>query len=143
MIYYRPVSACFFLVALQGCSTTCHQTLIDGSGQGQWNAELRYRVCGGASGYSVAIYSSDEEAPGMGEGFKEPFKAIYKYNLVDEKHVSEPPVKIEWKGGKHLLIRHDTRKNIEDSESIPMIIRADKSYREVAIEYDPDPVFWE
>jgi len=142
MTYYRLVVSCIFITALQGCSTTCHQTLIDGRGNGHWNAEVRYRVCGQAAGYSIAIYRTDEEAPGIGEGDKEPFKAVYKYGLVEEKQISEPPVKIEWKGEEHLKIRHNTKKNLEDSESLPMIIRADKVYQDVSLEYDPQPVIW-
>jgi hypothetical protein len=126
-------------MALSGC-TTCHEVKVSISSYGEWNADVRHRVCGSYSGYAVAIYKESEDPPGHGEGEKEPFQAIYKTGDYLAGHAA--PVSAEWEDDSHLLIQHDTRMSIDDV-SKPMVTKADAEYQDVMIEYDPKPVIWE
>jgi len=108
--------------------------------QGGWGADVRHRVCDSYSGYAVAVYQISEGPPGNGEGAKEPFQALYK----TEDYMEGPtPIKVEWEKDNHLVIRHDTRKSVDDDRSKPMITKAVTVYQGVFIEYKPEPIIWE
>jgi hypothetical protein len=126
-------------IILQGC-TTCNEVKLSTSRQGIYTAEVRHRVCGTYSGYAVAVYRTNEGPPGYGEGYKEPFQAIYKTELYKERPL---PVTIKWKTDGHLVVHHTTRSSLDDNKSNPMITKADASCEDVFIEYDPKPVIWD
>jgi len=128
----------FASIALTGC-TTCNEVKVSTSSNGVWNAEVRHRVCGSYSGYAVAVFRANERSPGYGEGYKEPFQAMYKTGELVESTV---PVRIEWNTDGHLLIHHTTRSSIDDSKSKPMVTKADTNCQDVFIDYDPEPVIW-
>jgi len=124
---------------LSGC-TTCHEKIVSTHAQGNWNADVRHRVCGSYSGYGVAIYMASERPPGNGEGDKEPFQAMYKTEDYKEGPV---PVSVKWETDNHLVIYHDTRLSLDDDKSKPMVIKAETAYKDVFIKYDPKPVIWD
>jgi hypothetical protein len=136
------ISLLIFLLVnliLAGC-TTCHDKIVSMHTQGIWNADVKHRVCGSYSGYSVAVYKASERPPGYGEGDKEPFQAMYKTEDYKEGPV---PIRIKWETDNHLLIHHDTRLSLDDDKSKPMIIKAETSYSDIFIKYDPEPVLWD
>jgi len=117
---------------------------ISHSEQDMWNADVLFRQCGSASGYSVAIYTDDEGEPGDGEGNKEVFKTLHTLGCeTGDVGKENSPVNVEWKANHHLIIHHETRMGIGDDKSKPMVKKADKTYRNIIIEYNPEPVFWE
>jgi len=121
-----------------GC-TNCEQEVINTDASGVWIAEVRHRVCGSFSGYAVAVYRVNENPPGEGDGDKEPFQATYK---TSDFEMGDLPIETEWINDQHLIIHHDTRMNVEDRKSKPMVIKADTAYEELRIQYDPEPVIW-
>ena len=122
-----------------GC-TDCEQVVINSDASGIWIADVRHRVCGSYSGYSVAVYGINENPPGAGEGDKEPFQATYKTSDFEKDYL---PIETEWINDQHLIVHHDTRMKIEDEKSKPMVIKADTAYEELRIQYDPAPVIWD
>ena len=124
---------------LPGC-TTCHEKIISTHVQGSWTADVRHRVCGSYSGYGVALYKASERPPGDGEGEKEPFQAVYE--TVDYKE-GPVPVSVKWETDNLLVINHETRLSLDDDKSKPMIIKAETTYNDVSIKYDPKPVIWD
>ena len=130
----------FACTSLLGC-TTCHEVKVSTSSYGEWNADVRHRVCGSYSGYAVAVYKESEGPPGDGESDKEPFQAVYKTGDYSDGHAA--PVSAEWEDDSHLLIQHDTRMSVDDHVSKPMVTKADAEYQDVMIGYDPKPVIWE
>ena len=140
----RLLSNCtVFMLAymtLTGC-TTCHEVKVSSSSYGEWNADVRHRVCGSYSGYAVAVYKESDGPPGNGEGDKEPFQAMFK--TVDYSVGNTAPVSTEWEDDKHLVIHHDTRMSVDEHVSKPVVTRAVAEYQVVLIEYDPKPVIWE
>jgi hypothetical protein len=137
----RYLSMCFIIIIffLSGC-TTCHEVKIDSVSNGKWVADLRHRVCGSYSGYSVALYNSNDLPADSGDGEKEQFQAISKTENYDVNNV---PINIQWGSGNSLIIFHETRKSIDDAKSNLMVIKAKKSYQGVRIEYIPEPVLWD
>jgi hypothetical protein len=135
---------CFILLysiinlILNGCAT-CHEVKINSISDGMWVADLRHRVCGSYSGYSVALYRSNDSPASDSDGEKEQFQAIYRARSHD---INNTPIHIEWGSDNSLVIRHKTRMSLDDVESKPMIIKADKSYQGISIEYIPKPVIW-
>jgi hypothetical protein len=123
-----------------GC-TTCHEVKVSTSSYEEWNADVRHRVCGSYSGYAVAVYRASEGPPGVGEGEKEPFQAVYK--TEDNSEGDEVLVRTEWDEKGHLVIHHNTRTSVDNHKSKPMITKAESEYQDVLIEYDPKPVIWE
>ncbi len=126
-----------------GCTTTCHTTLINTIPQGEWNADLMFRICGSASGFAVSVYSDDEGPPGVGQGYLEPFKTNYPRDRHRHLSPCPAPIKINWIGDKHLEIKHLTRTDLEDSSTDLMIMKAEPAYKGISISYEPKPVFWE
>ena len=130
------------LVALAqaGC-TTCHTKLMDTATEGQWKANLEYRICGSVSGFIVDVYSNDEGPHSTGEGALESFHSIYK------QHRHEPPlptpITLKWVGKDQLLIKHTTRADIRDTSTDLMVRKAKTSYKGVSILYEPWPVIWD
>lgn len=125
-------------IFLPGC-TTCHEKTISTHLRGIWNADVRHRECGSYSGYGVAVYKVGEQPPGYGEGDKELFQAAYK---TEDYVQGEFPLRVEWEADNHLVIHHDTRLSLDDDKSKPMIIKAETTYNNISIRYDPDPVIW-
>jgi hypothetical protein len=130
------------LVALAqaGC-TTCHTKVIDSATEGQWKADIEYRVCGSVSGFTVDVYSIEEGPHSTGKGRFESFQSVYK------KQRQEPPlptpIAIKWVGKDQLLIKHLTRADIKDTSTDLMVTKANASYKGVSIIYEPGPVIWE
>jgi len=124
---------------LMGC-TTCHEVKLNTLSEGGWVAVLRHRVCGNYSGYSVGIYKTGGIPVISGNGEKEPFQAVYRTGIHNENNI---PVTVEWVAEGRLVIHHDTRTVIDMSEQKPMVIKAEKVYQNVKIDYDPEPVIWE
>jgi hypothetical protein len=124
---------------LNGC-TTCHEVRINSVSDGAWVADLRHRVCGSYSGYSVALYRSNDLPSNGGDGEKEQFQAIYK---AENRDVINVPIHVQWGSDNSLIIRHETRMSLDDAKSKPMVIKAEKSYQGVRIEYIPEPVIWD
>lgn len=123
-----------------GCAT-CSDRVVESVQQGDWIAEVGHRVCGSHSGLNVSIYHADDGPLRAGEGSKEPFKAVIRSS---EPYVFEDlPVKIEWLGEKRLLVRHNTRMGVDDKPTKLMVIKADKSYQDIYLDYMPEPVIWE
>ena len=123
-----------------GCAT-CRDSVVETLPQGEWIAEVGYRVCGSYSGLNVSVYHVDDGPLSAGEGSKEPFKAVIRSS---EPYVFDvQPVKIEWLGERRLLVRHDTRMSVDDLPSKLMVIKADKSYKDIYFEYVPEPIIWE
>lgn len=137
----RYISICFvsIVIILYGC-TTCHEVLVSSASYGAWVADVRHRMCGSYAGYSVALYRINEPPASNGNSDEEPFQAIYRSKT---NNLNNLPVHIWWESNKHLIIRHDTRMSLHDSESKPMVVKADKSFQEIAIEYIPEPVLWD
>ncbi|MFK5949820.1 MAG: hypothetical protein QM500_13740 [Methylococcales bacterium] len=128
------------IIYLDGCSN-CTNVTTKSIQNGDWIADLDYRVCGYVSGYSVAIYHSNDGPLGSGEGDKEVFQA-----KIRDKEIYSPqkkPISIEWTGDKNLLIRHDTRMSVDDSNLKLMVLKAESKYKGISISYDPKPVIWE
>ena len=122
-----------------GC-TDCEQVVIDTDSSDIWTADVRHRVCGSYSGYSVVVYRVNENPPGLGDGDKEPFQATYKTSDFEKGGL---PIETEWANNQLLIIHHDTRMNMEDRKSKPMVVKADTAYEELRIQYDPAPVIWD
>jgi hypothetical protein len=122
-----------------GC-TNCTYRTIESLQSNQWTAELEYRVCGSYSGFSVAVYRTNNGRPGYGEGSKEPFQAARRSSKPYS--FEKPPISIKWTGDHNLTIYHDTRMSIDDSISKLMIFRADSHYQNISISYEPKPTLW-
>ena len=135
----RYISIFLVMFFLSGC-TTCNEVKINSVSEGIWVADVRHRVCGRYSGYSVALHRRNESLTKSGDGDKEPFQAIYDSGNYDVSHV---PINIQWESDNHLIIHHDTRMFTDEPESKPMIIKAETSYQDVIIEYVPEPVLWD
>lgn len=135
----RYISILFVMFLLGGC-TTCNEVKINSLSKGVWVADVRHRVCGRYSGYSVALYRYNESLSKSGDGEKEPFQAIYESESYD---VSNVPIHIQWESDNHLIIHHDTRMFTDELQSKPMVIKAETSYQDVIIEYIPKPVLWD
>ena len=137
----RRFSIILLVVFIQPGCTTCETTLIESLTQGDWSADLEFRVCGSASGYAVAVYKEEDGPLKAGEGELEPFLSIYK----EHKHSPQSPVPVEikWIDDKHLEIKHITRANLDDSTTDLMIRKAKPEFHSVKISYDPKPVIWE
>ena len=129
-----------FALAQAGC-TTCHTKLIETAAEGQWKADLEYRICGSVSGFTVDVYAIEEGPHSTGKGSLESFQSKYK------EHRHEPPlptpITIKWVGKDQLLIKHITRAAIKDTSTDLMITKANSSYNGVSIIYEPGPVIWE
>lgn len=139
IIMNRYISILYVMFFLGGC-TTCNEVKINTLSEGVWVADIRHRVCGRYSGYSVALYRRNESLTKSGDGEKEPFQAIYESESYDVSHV---PVHIQWESDNHLIVHHDTRIITDEPESKPMVIKAETSYQDVMIEYIPKPVLWD
>ena len=129
---------------LGGCAT-CNNVVIESavSQDHEWMADLEYRVCGYVSGFSVSVYQTSSGSPGYGQGDLEPFQTSIRTKEPYKFKDKELPVSIKWTGERSLLIQHNTRMSIEDSSSKLKITKADSSYKDVSITYDPKPVLWE
>ena len=136
--HYLLVQLLLALLSINGCST-CHEIQINSISDGTWDADLRYRTCGSYSGYSVGIYRSDEPHAKSGDGENEPFQALY---ATENHNVNNVPINLLWESDNHLTIRHDTRVSLDDNESKLMVLKAEKYYQDVVIEYIPEPVLW-
>lgn len=123
-----------------GCAT-CRDSVVDSVQQGDWMAEVGYRVCGSYSGLNVSVYRVENGPLKAGEGAKEPFKAVIRSSEPYMFDVS--PVRIEWIGERRLLVRHSTRNGLDDLPTRLMVIKADRSYKDVYLDYVPEPVIWE
>ena len=121
---------------LNAC-TTCREVKVNSVSDGEWIADIRYRVCGNYSGYSVALYRSNNLP--ASDGDKEQFQAIYE---SENRDVDKIPIHVQWGSNNDLIIHHDTRMSPDDDKSRPMVIKAEKSYQGVRIEYIPEPVIW-
>ena len=126
------------IILLEGC-TICHENQVKSVSDGAWVADLRYRECGSYSGYAVAVYSREDADLCCNNGEKEQFQSIYTTHHNENNSI---PIHIKWSNDNNLVIYHKTRMSLEDAESQLMIIKAEKSYRSVNIEYIPEPVIW-
>jgi hypothetical protein len=133
ILFYSIIS-----LTQNGC-TTCHEVKVNSISDGPWVADLRYRVCGSYSGYSVALYRRNEFPASGGDGEREQFQAIYRTQNPDVNNI---PIHLKWASDNHLIIRHDTRMGLHEAESKLMIIKAENTYQGVSIEYIPKPVIW-
>ena len=135
------LSLLILLALVQVGCTTCHTTLIDMATEGKWKADLDYRICGSVSGFVVAVYRTEDSPPSSGEGGLEPFKSIYKVHRHEPPTPS--PIKIKWVGDGRLLISHLTKANIVDHTTDLKVTKANTSFKNVSIIYEPKPVIWE
>ena len=137
----RKLSLLVLVALVQVGCTTCHTKLIDTVTDGNWKADLEYRICGSVSGFTVDVYSNDEGPHSMGKGSLESFQSIYR----KQRHEPPlpPPVSIKWVGKDQLLIKHLTRAGTKDTSTDLLVTKANASYKEVSITYEPGPVIWE
>ena len=137
----HKISFILLVALMQAGCTTCHTKLIDTIAEGQWKADLEYRICGSVSGFAVDVYAIEEGPHSAGKGSLESFQSKYK------EHRHEPPlptqITIKWVGKDQLLIKHVTRASIKDTSTDLMITKANSSYKGVSIIYEPVPVIWE
>jgi len=142
-LHIKEIIILYSMLVLTACGT-CNQKLISHSEQGLNSADVNFRYCGYASGYSVAVYATKAGPLGTGEASKEVFKTLYKRVENPENNLqTKSPVNIEWKSDNHLVIYHKTRMSMDDEPDKPMIYKAVKMYQGVHIEYVPEPVFWD
>lgn len=129
-----------WMTTLVSCTTSCHGTLISHSEQGKNSADVRFRHCGYASGYSIAVYETKKGPPGKGQGSKEVFKTHYP-RCKDPENNLQPtsPITVEWKSDNHLIVNHKTRIEWEDKEE-HVVIKAQELYQGINIEYLPEPI---
>jgi len=114
--------------------------LINTATEGQWKADLEYRICGSVSGFVVAVYDAEKSPHSSGQGSLEPFQSVYK---VHRHEPSLPtPIAITWVEKDRLLIKHRTKVNIDDLSTDLTISKANPSYEGVSIIYEPKPVIW-
>jgi len=137
---YRFTFLAFLALIQLGCGT-CKTTLIDTKSQGEWSADLEFRVCGSVSGFGVSVYRSEDGPLKSGEGGLEPFLSTYK----EQRNIPPDtvPVEITWIGEEQLKIKHETRAGLEDSSTDLMTRKAKSRYETVSITYNPKPVIWE
>ena len=139
---YRFSLTLLMISCLMGCATCTNKTIESvRNSDNQWTADLNYRVCGYASGFSVSIYRSGSGPLRDGEGSKEPFQAFIRAS--EPYSYKQPPISIEWVCNRNLIINHNTRMSIEDSDLKLKITKANGKYQDITISYDPKPVIWE
>ena len=139
MKLYIKVAIILCNATLVACAT-CNEKLISHSEQGLNSADVRFRYCGYASGYSVAVYATKKGALGTGDGSKEIFKTHYRRVRSPENNLqSNSPISVEWKSDSHLIIYHKSRMTWEEDHK-PIVTKAQTIYQGINIEYIPSPV---